>query len=157
MKVTTFKAVSRLRKLALLGLVASVLMMMSAPVFAATTVTVVGGNPTHLSEYRINDPVSGAYTYGDITINVTVTSTDMGEVFSFTSTAPVTRAVAKGGTDGATVYDYDPAVMSGSGLHAPLNPSGKYADLSWIGFSFGELEEPEEPEEPEPIRGSRRA
>jgi hypothetical protein len=42
MKATTFNAVSRLRKLALLGLVASVLMMMSVPAFALTQVNLHG-------------------------------------------------------------------------------------------------------------------
>ncbi|MBE0417962.1 MAG: hypothetical protein IBX63_09385, partial [Coriobacteriia bacterium] len=42
MKVTTFKAISRLQKLALLGLVAAVMMMMSVPAFAATQVDLHG-------------------------------------------------------------------------------------------------------------------
>ncbi len=143
---------SRMTRLALVGLAFALVAMMTVPVMAAESV--VPGNPTHLSEYRINDPVTGTYMYGEIEINIVVSSTEMGEVFSFTSSAPVVRAVAKGGTDGATVYTYDPPVMSGSGLHAPLNPSGKWADLSWIGFSFGEPpgEEPpgEEPPGEEP-------
>lgn len=88
--------------------------------------------------------------YGDIQIDVVVSSSEMGEVFSFTSSAPVVRVVAKGGTEGATVYTYDPAVMGASGLHAPMNPSGKWADLSWIGFSFGEEPPGEEPPGEEP-------
>jgi hypothetical protein len=38
MKVTTFKAVSRLQKLSVLGLVAAVFMLMSVPAFAATQI-----------------------------------------------------------------------------------------------------------------------
>lgn len=72
----------------------------------------------------------------DIEITVTMSQTDDGEEFSFTSDWPVVKVVAKGGRVGANVYTYSPGVLSDSGLHAPLNPSEKWADISHIDFYF---------------------
>jgi hypothetical protein len=43
--------------------------------------------------------------------------------------------IVKGG-DSANIYTYDPEAMSGTGLHAPTNPSGGPAALSHITFCY---------------------
>ncbi len=102
------------------------------------TPILVPGNPALApGGYRIS-PVSGTYTYGSIEITVTVYDTANGEVFDFISNTPLLKVVAKGGSGGANVYNYaSPGVYSDTGLHAPLNPSGKWADLSHIDLYFG--------------------
>jgi uncharacterized repeat protein (TIGR01451 family) len=100
---------------------------------------VVPGNPAlGPGGYRIDPPSSGAYTYGSIEITITVYSTPEGEVFDFVSNTPLLQVVAKGGVLGADVYNYaSPGVFSDTGLHAPINPSGFWADLSHIDLYFG--------------------
>lgn len=98
----------------------------------------VSGNPKDHCEYRIEDPSTGTYSFevdGEI-VHVTLVITDDGdgEVLSWTSDAPVGTVVVKGGP-GANIYTYSGAT-AGIGLHAPLNPSMKWADISWIGFCF---------------------
>jgi len=109
--------------------------------------TVVGGNPALcVGGLRVDPGKSGTYPipgYPGMFLTVVVTSTDDGPVFSFDSDVPVVRVVAKGGTLGANVYLYDPAVDSDGSLHSPINPSGDYAGLSHIDFCFGKIEEPE--------------
>ena len=64
---------------------------------------------------------------------VTITAYD-GTYISFSSTEGVGEVIVKGGPN-ATVYHYDPAATSGSGLHAPLNPAnGKYYGISHVQF-----------------------
>lgn len=90
---------------------------------------------------KIEDPVSGRYQWMvgsvPVTVTVTVRYTDMGQVFDWSSTYPISQVVAKGGREGAYIYKYGPGVTSDTYLHAPMNPSGKWADLSWIGFCPG--------------------
>ena len=102
-----------------------------------------------------NDPRTGTYTIDssksvvtpttpdDFEITITTYTTDDGMMFNFTSNYPVSHIGVKGGNTGYNDYNYDPAVYSDTGLHAPVNPSGKYADISHIIFCFGEVEEPE--------------
>jgi hypothetical protein len=97
-------------------------------------------------------PRTGTYTWdtsgteetettpSDYEISIVTSMTDDGMVMSFTSNYPVTKVRVKGG-DGYVDYDYSPGVLSGSGLHAPVNDSGKYADISHIVFCF-DLSEP---------------
>ena len=70
------------------------------------------------------------------TVTVTVYDTPYGQEFDFESSIPVRKVVAKGGKEGANEYDYTSPVYSDTGLHAPVNPSGKWADLSHIDFCF---------------------
>ena len=105
-----------------------------------------------------SDPRSGTYTYtspksevtpttpDDFEITIVVHETDDGMTFDFTSNYPVSHVAVKGGSgdEGYMDYNYDPPVYSAEGLHAPVNPSGDYADISHIIFCFGVIEEPEE-------------
>jgi len=45
---------------------------------------------------------------------------ECGPVFSFDSDVAVVRVTAKGGTEGANVYDYDPPTYGDGYLHSPL-------------------------------------
>ncbi|MEU8028332.1 hypothetical protein [Streptomyces sp. NPDC049099] len=101
--------------------------------------------PAGATGFRVEDPTTGTVSIpGDGTFQLTVTDTTAGQVFSFSIPATDQRAAvkvtAKGGTGGANVYTYDSTTgfptgitMDGS-LHAPINPSGKFADLSHIDF-----------------------
>jgi uncharacterized repeat protein (TIGR01451 family) len=109
--------------------------------------TTVEGNPPLCSPgLRIEDPSSGTHTYsvGDIDVTITLTIVDNGDgpIVSWTSDYPIDSVVVKGGVGGANVYSYSGA-FSGSGLHAPLNPSNKWAGLSHIDFCLGEVKPPE--------------
>ncbi|MDO8879735.1 MAG: SpaA isopeptide-forming pilin-related protein, partial [Coriobacteriia bacterium] len=96
------------------------------------------------------DPRSGTYTITTADVEVTPTTpTDFeitistydngaGMLFDFTSNYPVTHIGVKGGNTGYSDYYFDPPATSGTGLHAPMNPSGKWADISHIIFCFGE-------------------
>ncbi len=81
-------------------------------------------------------------TPGDYRIVLDTYSTADGMKFDFTSNYPVELVIVKGGSSEKT-YSYDPAVYSGTGLHAPRNASGRYADVSHIIFCFGEAPDPE--------------
>ena len=106
------------------------------------------GNPVLCVDgYRLDPPVSGTINTTvngtPVTIEVTITEKEgYGQVFSFTSDYPIVRVVAKGGSD-ANIYYYDPDTYGDGELHSPVNPSGKYADLSHIDFCFGVPQEPE--------------
>ncbi|GGU75390.1 hypothetical protein GCM10010260_04340 [Streptomyces filipinensis] len=101
--------------------------------------------PTGATGFRVEDPTTGSVNIpGDGNFTITVTDTTAGQVFSFdiptADHRSAIKVVAKGGTGGANVYTYDSTTgfpngitMDGS-LHAPINPSGKFADLSHIDF-----------------------
>ncbi|GHI03772.1 hypothetical protein AQI88_09105 [Streptomyces cellostaticus] len=104
--------------------------------------------PTGATGFRVEEPAVGTTNVpipGDDakTFELTVTNTDQGQVFSFHIPDDAQRAAvqvtAKGGNVGANVYTYDSMrfpngeVIDGS-LHAPINPSNKFADLSHIDF-----------------------
>jgi hypothetical protein len=113
---------------------------------------VVGGNPKLCDcGIRIDPPpasgesttvafeISCSGTTYTGTVTVTVYDTPYGQEFDFVSSIPVGKVVAKGGKQGANVYDYTALpspVYSDTGLHAPVNPSGKWANLSHISFCF---------------------
>ena len=106
----------------------------------------VPGNPAlGAGGLRIDeDDLPGTFTHTltgidpniDIEITVTLVETPDGVEFSFESDYPVIKVVAKGGNVGANVYEYSPGVLSDSGLHTPMNPSGKWADISHLDFYF---------------------
>ncbi|MGH7491318.1 MAG: T9SS type A sorting domain-containing protein [bacterium] len=121
----------------------------SSPV--GITPTIVAGNPS-LCEggKQIDPPISGTYnldSFGN-TVTVTITSSACGEVFSWSVSENVVidQVVAKGGNQGANVYNYtsvNPSPTSDGSLHAPRNfneQTGEYtttyADLSHIDFCF---------------------
>ena len=101
--------------------------------------------PTGATGFRVEDPTTGTVSIpGDGSFQITVTDTPQGQVFSFNIPPNDHRAAvkvtAKGGTGGANVYTYDSAagfpdgIAADGSLHTPINPSGKYADLSHIDF-----------------------
>lgn len=111
-----------------------------APLALVTPTEVDGNPPLGAGGLRIDEselPGTFTHTYMGVEITVTVTLSDTsdGEEFAFTSTYPVIKVVAKGG-NGANIYEYSPGVLADSGLHAPLNPSEKWADISHIDFYF---------------------
>ena len=123
------------------------------------SVTTVDGNPNCASigagytELKIDPVPQGASSEsgGSFTGRITVD----GRVFDWTSTEGVDVVIVKGGPS-ANVYRYTPEAMSGTGLHAPVNPSnGLFYGLSHIDFCYDAGEEttptPPAPEpEPEP-------
>ncbi len=121
----------------------------SSPV--GITPTLVAGNPSLCERgTRIDPPVSGSYnldTFGN-QVTITITSSACGEVFSWSvpGNIVIDQIVAKGGNQGANVYDYTGETSSPTSdgyLHAPRNfndntgvYSTTYADLSHIDFCF---------------------
>jgi hypothetical protein len=86
-------------------------------------------------ELKIEPVVSGPYTDGTLSVTIDVYDTSSGQVFDFTSNIGVDAVFAKGGS-GGRLYTYNEA-MSGTALHAPVNPNnGKYYDLSHISFCY---------------------
>lgn len=118
---------------------------------ASVDPTLVPGNPKLCEGGLKIDPVplgesTHEWTVEDsegndvpVSVMINVYSTSMGQMMDFTVTGGVAfKVVAKGGRYGAYVYDYTPdGVASDSGIHTPINPSGKYADFSHIDFCFG--------------------
>ena len=101
----------------------------SASADHANTEVFVGGNPKCGGVKIEAGNIVVGRTYGPVTIN----SYD-GNVFSFTSTEGVGEVIVKGGPN-ALVYHFNPAVTSGTGLHAPVNPAnGKYYGISHVEF-----------------------
>lgn len=109
----------------------------------------VDGNPrcTDLTggagwtEFKHEPPVSGTFTDGTLTVDVVVSDSPDGQVFSWESNIGVDAVIVKGGPS-ANVYFYDPEATSDSGLHAPATPSGKWAGLSHISFCYDEGDVP---------------
>ena len=106
------------------------------------TERVVMGNQTcsqtgyHDFELKVDPVAGGTYSDGTLSVTITVVSTPAGPTFNFTSNIGVDAVLVKGGPDG-NLYEYDPEVKSGTGLHAPLNPNnGKYYGLSHISFCY---------------------
>lgn len=103
---------------------------------------VVDGNPK-LQEGGIRISSPGTFTHMvdgvEVTIEVCFYMTERGMEFSFSSSEPVVKVVAKGGPN-ARVTEYGGA-MSDSGLHAPMVPSMKWAGISHIDFYFNVQDE----------------
>jgi hypothetical protein len=118
----------------------------STPKARATHVdpVLVEGNPTcatlspGTNELKIDPPSDGTFNDSDgpLSVTIDVRSTSDGQVFDFTSNIPVKVAFAKGGNIGGNKYTYNPAETSDTGLHAPENPSGDWANLSHITFCY---------------------
>ena len=108
---------------------------------------IVPGNPP-LCEggFKVESPCNGTHTYHhtvdghSVTITINVYDTPNGQAFDWSSSWPVTRVTAKGGSLGANVYNYDPAATSDGGLHSPPanDKNCRWAGLSHIDFCFGE-------------------
>jgi hypothetical protein len=100
------------------------------------------GNPTcgelapGTTEFKVQPVVDGTFTQGPLTVTIDVRDTPDGPVFDWTSNIGINAIFVKGGDNG-NLYVYDPADTADTSLHAPVNPSGKFAGLSHISFCFG--------------------
>lgn len=106
-----------------------------------------GGNPpypdlgTRIDEQDLPGP-GGTQTYtrtdGGITVHITISVYDNGNgpEFDWSSDWPIEVVVAKGGSQGANIYTYEPPALGDTGLHCPANPNGKWAGISHIDFHF---------------------
>jgi hypothetical protein len=103
--------------------------------------------PQGTSEYKVDgNPLQGLsngesaqFTVSGVTFTITkVAGADpfVDDTFDFTSTIAVSTVFVKGGLP-TNVYDYDPAVTSGSGLHPPLNGGGEAPAISHLVFCIG--------------------
>ncbi|MEV4641866.1 hypothetical protein AB0J80_31425 [Actinoplanes sp. NPDC049548] len=135
-------------------LLAALLSVTSAPAAYADGVVVPGNNScadlvSGAREFKIEDPASGNYTDGTLTVALTVhpLAADVpdhpgnqtgNEVFDFAATGAVVVAVAVKGGPNTNFYDYRPAGTAADDLlHAPLNPANnKFPDLSHISFCY---------------------
>ena len=123
---------------------------LAGPVLAThVTPTFVEGNNTCSQldadfghEFKIQPVVSGTFDdpNSDFSVELTVNDTAEGPTVDFESNLAVDAVFVKGGDDG-NLYSYDPAETSDTGLHAPLNPSGKWAGLSHLSFCFTDTPE----------------
>ncbi len=94
----------------------------------------VGGTST----YTFKDVPSCAdpTQKGDVTVSVTITASDAGQLVSFTVKGGKAGYVyVKGGPSG-NLYNYTSlgGVKTDSGLHAPVGPSGYYYGVSHVSF-----------------------
>ena len=101
--------------------------------FAADpVVTQVSGNPTcsdidpTFTEVKVDNPRQGRTDFAGGSI-------DIKGLYLDWSATPVDAVIVKGG-DGANVYRFDDEMTSGTGLHAPINSSGKPAGVSHVQF-----------------------
>lgn len=84
--------------------------------------------------------------WGNIKITVEVYDTDYGQKMNFTAVdkdtndpVKLSAVYVKGGNAGGYLYDYRPnGTSSDTGLHTPINPSGKYAGISHVVFYYCE-------------------
>ena len=99
-------------------------------------------------EFKIQPVESGDYSdpNSDFEVTLTVNDTPAGPTVDFESNLGVDALFVKGGDDG-NLYVYVPPATEDTGLHAPLNPSGKWAGLSHLSFCFNDTPE-EESESP---------
>jgi hypothetical protein len=91
--------------------------------------------------------VDGTYNDANLNIRVDEYDTDDGPQFdwNWNSGRTVNAVLAKGATDGNLyVYllgEYEGGdIIGDTGLHAPINSSGKYAGLSHLAFCYGDEE-----------------
>jgi uncharacterized repeat protein (TIGR01451 family) len=134
----------------LIAVTAATLLMMAWAIFPtpalATHVDPVefGGNPTCSTlapgtiELKVDPVADGTYSDGTLTVTIDVGETPDGQVFDFTSNIGLDAVFAKGANTG-NLYKYDPPgpeATADTGLHAPVNASGKFAGLSHISFCY---------------------
>jgi uncharacterized repeat protein (TIGR01451 family) len=134
----------------LIAVTAATLLMMAWAIFPtpalATHVDPVefAGNPTcstlapGTTELKVDPVADGTYSDGTLTVTIDVGDTPDGQVFDFTSNIGLDAVFAKG-ADAGNLYKYDPPgpeATADTGLHAPVNASGKFAGLSHISFCY---------------------
>ena len=146
--ITTAPVGASLRRtVAVLGTTAVASLGLTGVAAADAEPTFIAGNPTcasiggGLQELKIDPVPQGRTTKSGFSIAVS------GRVFDFTTTTPVDAVIVKGGPN-ALVYRYNEAT-SGSGLHAPVNPSnGQLYGLSHISFCYDQGTPPPPPADP---------
>jgi hypothetical protein len=96
----------------------------------------LGFDEAEYDELKADPPSAGLHTNGTLSVTLTLHDTDDGPTVDFTSNIPVQAVFVKGGSNG-NLYDYGAGgETSDTGLHAPLNPSGKWAGLSHLSFCY---------------------
>lgn len=91
-----------------------------------------GGVSWH--EFRIDDPVAGAYSNGLLTVDLDFQGTNGQAEFGWQTNVPIDAVYAAGGP-GGNLYQYAPPETADDGLHTPYNGSGKrYHSLNTILF-----------------------
>lgn len=133
--------------LAALSAIALSMIWVMSPVFGTHVVpTLIEGNAScgqldvaYDHEFKIEPVASGDYDdpNSDFEVTITVHDTADGQTFDFSANLGVDAVFAKGG-DAGNLYVYDPAETEDTGLHAPENASGDFANLSHISFCFNE-------------------
>jgi hypothetical protein len=99
-------------------------------------------NVAYDHEFKIEPVESGNYVdpNSDFIVDITVNDTPEGPTVDFDANLGVDAVFVKGASDG-NLYVYSPAETSDTGLHAPLNASGKWAGLSHLSFCFNDTPE----------------
>jgi hypothetical protein len=99
-------------------------------------------------ELRVDPAAEGTFTDNTLTVVIdirTLTADDPNhggdqtgsQVFDFTATGGTVLGVAVKGGSNTNFYNYQPnGVTSGTGLHAPVGPGGKFSGLSHISFCY---------------------
>ena len=93
------------------------------------------------------EPENGIYEIEDVDVmvgddsniddlQITISNSADG-YFDWSSNYAISFIIVKA-SDGAYLYEYDPAVKSDTGLYAPLNNGGQQADVSHVIFCFDE-------------------
>jgi hypothetical protein len=150
------------KKLLLLFALLLGLSLIAAPAYATLIdPVVVDGNPDCSDigcvgiDVKFDPPVSGTFSLlGGADLTIAIYSTASGQAFDWTITSgsvDLCAVIAKGGESGANVYFYErvfpyyegmDVYYGDQGLHAPLNPSDYWANLSHIDFCYNSVPEP---------------
>jgi hypothetical protein len=140
--------------IAAVSAIALSMIWLAGPVLAThVTPTFVEGNHTCAElgdfghEFKIEPVATGSYDdpNSDFSVDITVNDTAAGPTVDFESNIGVDAVFVKGASDG-NLYSYSPPATADTGLHAPLNASGKWAGLSHLSFCFTDTPEESVPE-----------
>lgn len=84
----------------------------------------------------LHDDDNGRYTDGTFVVDLVFYPTDPGWLFDWSANLDVDVVVAKGGSN-ASVYVFDPALSSHTGLHGPFNDTdGRWYLANYISFCY---------------------
>ena len=136
MSKRTTAARARWRALAMGLATATAIGLLAGPAVAGDEPQEVSGNPrcpSGTTGLKIEPVRSGTYTDGKLRISLDVQAS--AKTVAFRSNFGLDEVIVKGGP-AANIYTYAKGT-SGSGLHAPVNPSGGWAGLSHVGFCYG--------------------
>jgi len=142
------------RRLAATAAVTSAFVLFAAaPAFAEHVEPITeDGNPTcselapegvTWTELKVEPVEDGTSSDGSLTVTIEVRDSADGPVFDWSSNIGLDAVFVKGGNVGGNLYQYDPPSeeTADTGLHSPLNPSGKWAGLSHVSFCYDAGEE----------------